>query len=71
MTTDNQQNLHEQAQDVALSVTVFTGLYQELSSNEWDEFVAQVGQEVYELLVQRVEQRRNELENVKETACEY
>lgn len=62
MTEDEHNDLHEQAQDVALSATVLTSLYQELSSSEWDEFVAQVGREVYELLVQRMSEKADELE---------
>lgn len=68
LTSDDRADLYEQAQDVVLTASILSGLYQELKPNAaWDEFVAEVGKEVYELVVKRIEQRQDELESVKET----
>lgn len=62
MSTEEQNQLLEQSQDVALTGTVLSGLYRELSNEQWDALVESIGKEVYELVRRRVNQAREELE---------
>lgn len=62
LTVDDNGDLRGQAQDLARSATILTGLYRELNNAEWDEFVERVGREVCELVVRRVGEKADELE---------
>lgn len=62
LTEDERNDLLDDARDVVLLATTFTGLHRELSNAEWDEFVEQVGREVSELILRRVRERMDEVE---------
>lgn len=66
MSTEEQDQLLKQSQDVALTGTVLSGLYRELSNEQWDALVESIGREVYELVRERVDQARDERETAKE-----
>lgn len=65
MSTEEQDQLLEQSQDVAMTGTILSGLYRELSNEQWDALVESIGKEVYELVRRRVDEAREKIEVIK------
>lgn len=64
MTEDERIDLYEQATQLAYLAIRYDDLSPLLSSSEWDELAASIGKEVYELVRERVEEKREQLEAV-------
>ena len=68
MSEDEQRDLHEQASQLAYTAIRLADLSPLLTCDEWDALADETGRRVVAMILERINNRRNELEtSTKET----
>lgn len=67
MTSDEHDELLRDASSLAYQAIRFSGLYKELTSAEWDETAQRLAPDIVDVVVELIDEEREQLEAAKES----